>query len=102
MRLPIEKAGELVHALMRASGFDEGEAGTITHHIMDCELRGAVYGGLSRALTIAETVRALPEPSTPFRVTRQTSVSAQIDGGNTAGYLKAAVKKPELNDRGSS
>lgn len=89
MRLPIEQAGELVHALMRASGFDEAEAGTITHHIMDCELRGAVYGGLSRALTIAETVRALPEPSTPFRVTRQTSVSAQIDGGNSAGYLVA-------------
>ena len=89
MRLPIEQAGELVHALMRASGFDEGEAGTITHHLLDCELRGAVYGGLSRALTITETVRALPEPSTPFRVTRQTAVSAQIDGGNSAGYLVA-------------
>ena len=89
MRLPIEQGSKLVHALMRASGFDEGEAGTITHHLMDCELRGAVYGGLSRALTIAETVRALPEPSTPFHVTRQTSVSAQIDGGNSAGYLVA-------------
>lgn len=89
MRLPIEQAAELVHALMRASGFDEAQAGTITHHIMDCELRGAVYGGLSRALTIAETVRALPEPSVPFRVIRQTSVSAQIDGGNSAGYLVA-------------
>ena len=89
MRLPINQAEELVHALMRASGFNEGEAGTITHHLMDCELRGAVYGGLSRALTIAETVRALPEPSAPFCVTRQTSVSAQIDGGNSAGYLVA-------------
>ena len=89
MRLAIEQAGELVHALMRASGFDDGEAGTITHHLMDCELRGAVYGGLSRALTITETVRVLPEPSAPFRVTRQSSVSAQIDGGNSAGYLVA-------------
>ena len=57
---------------------------------------------LVHALTIAETVRALPEPSALLRVTRQTSVSAQIDGGNTAGYLKAAVEKPEMNDRGSS
>lgn len=89
MRLPIDQAAALVHALMRSCGFDEREAGTITHHIMDCELRGAVYGGLSRALTIAETVRALPEPSTPCRVTRQTPVSAQIDGGNSAGYLVA-------------
>ena len=89
MRLPINQAEELVHALMRASGFNEGEAGTITHHLVDCELRGAVYGGLSRALTIAETVRALPEPSAPFCVTRQSSVSAQIDGGNSAGYLVA-------------
>lgn len=89
MRLSIEKARSLVHALMRACGYDEREAATITHHIIDCELRGAVYGGLSRALTIAETVRALPEPSVPWRVTRETSVSAQIDGGNTAGYLVA-------------
>ena len=89
MRLPINQASALVHALMRASGFNEGEAGTITHHLVDCELRGAVYGGLSRALTIAETVRALPEPSAPFCVTRQSSVSAQIDGGNSAGYLVA-------------
>ena len=63
MRLPIEQAGELVHALMRASGFDESQAGTITHHLIDCELRGAVYGGLSRALTIAETMRALDRKS---------------------------------------
>ena len=89
MRLPIKQAELLVHALMRGSGYDDHDAGTITHHIMDCELRGAAYGGLSRALTIAETVRTLPEPSAPLRVTRQTSVSAQIDGGNTAGYLVA-------------
>ena len=74
---------------MRASGFDDAEAGAIAHHIIDCELRGALYGGLSRALTIAETVRALPEPSAPLRVTKETSVSALIDGGNSAGYLVA-------------
>lgn len=89
MRLSIEKASELVHATMRACGYDEREAAAISHHIIDCELRGAVYGGFSRALTIAETVRALPEPSVPFRVTRETTISAQIDGGNTAGYLVA-------------
>ena len=89
MRLPIEQAADLAHQLMRACGFDQDEAGAITDHLMDCELRGAVYGGLSRALTIVETVRALPEPSSPWRVTRQTSVSAQIDGGNSAGYLVA-------------
>lgn len=89
MRLSIEKAGSLVHALMRACGYDERDAGIITDHIIDCELRGAVYGGLSRALTVARTVRESPEPSVPLRVTRQTSVSAQIDGGNTAGYLVA-------------
>lgn len=106
MRMPIEQATGLVHAVMRASGFDEAQAGTITHHLMDCELRGAVYGGLSRALTIAETVRALPEPSTPARVTRQTPVSAQIDGGNSAGYLVArqatelAIEKARQNGIG--
>lgn len=89
MRLSIDKADSLVHALMRACGYDQQQAATITHHLIDCELRGATYGGFSRALTIVETVRALPEPSVPFRVTRETSVSAQIDGGNTAGYLVA-------------
>ena len=89
MKLPIEQAADLVRALMRSTGFDQGEADAITDHLMDCELRGAVYGGLSRALTIVETVRAMPEPSAPWRVTRQTSVSAQIDGGNSAGYLVA-------------
>ena len=89
MKLPIGQAADLVRALMRSSGFDQEEADAIADHLMDCELRGAVYGGLSRALTIVETVRALPEPSAPWRVTRQTSVSAQIDGGNSAGYLVA-------------
>lgn len=53
---------------MRALGHDAREAGVIADHLIDCELRGVHYGGLPRALSIAERVARTAEPPRPLLV----------------------------------
>lgn len=87
--LKIDDARALVLRLMTKFGHDETEAGIIAEHLIDCELRGLGYGGLSRAVSVAEKIRTSPEPRKPFRIERSTPVSALVDGGNQTGYLAA-------------
>lgn len=54
IELRIKEARSLVNRLMRTVGHDESEAAIIADHIIDCELRGLHYGGVSRAISIAE------------------------------------------------
>ena len=62
------------------------EAGIIADHLIDCELRGLSFGGLPRALSIVEHIRALP-PRRPITVLQEAPVSATLDGGEQVGYL---------------
>ena len=41
---------------MSALGHDAADAALIADHLIDCELRGLHYGGLARAISIAERV----------------------------------------------
>jgi LDH2 family malate/lactate/ureidoglycolate dehydrogenase len=43
---------------MTAVGTTRGDAALIADHLIDCELRGIHYGGLARALSIVERLRA--------------------------------------------
>jgi LDH2 family malate/lactate/ureidoglycolate dehydrogenase len=89
MRLTVREARALVDAAMRAVGHTAEDAGTIADHLIDCELRGVSYGGLSRALSIADRVRRTGVSRTPLRIVKETPVSASVDGGDRIGYVVA-------------
>lgn len=89
MRLTIDDADSLVLRAMCGCGFSPGEARIITDQIIGCELRGVSHAGLSRALSLIERKAQSPDPA-PMRITRETPVSALIDGGDRCGYLVAS------------
>jgi len=100
MRLTILEAHQLAVRVMAALGHDATEAALIADHLIDCELRGIAYGGLARAISIAERIERT-DFRRPIRMLHQTPVSARIDGGDHVGYLVAhnatsvAIKKAE-------
>ena len=89
MRLTVEQARGLADRAMRAVGHDAGDARLIADHLIDCELRGVTYGGLARAISIAERVRRTGVSRAAMRVVKETRVSASIDGGDRIGYVVA-------------
>jgi len=94
--LTIAEARELAERTMQAIGHTAEEAGLIADHLIDCELRGLSYGGLPRALSIAERITKLPRRRQPIRVEDKTAVSALVHGGDNVGYL-VAWKAMELS-----
>ncbi|HWE50586.1 MAG TPA: Ldh family oxidoreductase, partial [Bryobacteraceae bacterium] len=101
MRLSVREAHQLVSSVMQALQHDRGESKVIADHLIDCELRGLAYGGLARAISIAERVERQGRGKRPVRVLHETPVSARIDGGDNIGYLVAhratgiAIEKAE-------
>ena len=89
MILTVAEARQLAHDAMQAVGHTADEAAIIADHLIDCELRGLSFGGLPRALSIIERMRATTEPHRPITVVRETPVSATLDGGDQVGYLVA-------------
>ena len=55
-RLTIPEARDLVQRVMTTLGYDHPGAELIADHLIDCELRGLAYGGLARAISIAERI----------------------------------------------
>ena len=87
--LRIEEATQLVVKAMVRAGLSNDDARIIADHLIDCELRGVSYGGLSRALTVLERLAKPVEPAVPMKVTQRSSISALVDGGNQVGYVVA-------------
>src|SRR5688500_11857860 len=102
MRMTIAEARELTLAVMQALGHGPGEAALIADHLIDCELRGVHYGGLPRALSIAERVRRLGGGRRPVRIEQETPVSARIDGGDRIGYVVAHFAMRTAIDKAST
>src|ERR1700688_2401687 len=86
---------------MAALGHDSADAELIADHLMDCELRGLAYGGLARAISIAERFERTGDCRRPISILHETAVSAQMDGGDHIGYVVAhrattlAIEKAE-------
>jgi delta1-piperideine-2-carboxylate reductase len=101
MRLTIPDARALVTRVMMAAGHDAADAGLIADHLIDCELRGASYGGLARAISIVERIKQYGDHRQPIRMLHETPLSARIDGGDHIGYVVAhratsiAIEKAE-------
>jgi LDH2 family malate/lactate/ureidoglycolate dehydrogenase len=89
MRMTVEDARGLIDRAMRSLGYNQGEAGTIADHLIDCELRGVTYGGLARAVSIAERTMRTGVSQAPIRLVKETPVSASIDGADHIGYVVA-------------
>jgi delta1-piperideine-2-carboxylate reductase len=89
MRLTIAEARGLAERVMAALGHAAEEARLIADHLIDCELRGLHYGGLPRALSIAERIGRSGKSHDPIRLLHETPLSARLDGGDQLGYLVA-------------
>ena len=102
MRLTVEQARGLVHRVMRAVGYEPEDARLIADHLIDCELRGVPYGGLARAISIAERAGRTGVSRAPMRVVKETPVSASIDGGDRIGYVVAHYAMQLAIEKGSA
>jgi delta1-piperideine-2-carboxylate reductase len=89
MQLNVREAHRLVVRIMSALGHDAADSGLIADHLIDCELRGLSYGGLARAISIAERIGRSGDRRRPIRIQHETTVSAQLDGGDHLGYIVA-------------
>jgi delta1-piperideine-2-carboxylate reductase len=89
MQLNVREAHQLVVRIMSALGHDAADAGLIADHLIDRELRGLAYGGLARAISIAERMARCGDRRRPIRIRHETPVSAQVDGGDHLGYIVA-------------
>jgi delta1-piperideine-2-carboxylate reductase len=88
MRLSVAEARSLLELAMAAVGHDREGAALIADHLLDCELRGATYGGLARALSIVERL-STTDKRRPMVLERDTPALARLDGGDQIGYLVA-------------
>ena len=74
---------------MAGLGHDARDASLIADHLIDCELRGLAYGGLARAISIAERMERTGDQRRAIAILHETPVSARIDGGDHIGYVVA-------------
>jgi delta1-piperideine-2-carboxylate reductase len=74
---------------MLALGHKDEDARLIADHLIDCELRGLAYGGLARAISIAERFERTGDCRRPMSILHETPVSARLDGGDHIGYVVA-------------
>ena len=79
----------MVERAMIAQGHDDKDAALIADHLIDCELRGLAYGGLARAISIAERFQRTGHNPGPIATLHESPVSARIDGGDHIGYVVA-------------
>src|SRR5579862_7385110 len=101
MLMTIPEAHQLITRVMAALGHDAADAKLIADHLIDCELRGLAYGGLARAISIAERIERVGDHRRPIRILHETPVSARLNGGDHIGYVVAhsatrlAIEKAE-------
>jgi LDH2 family malate/lactate/ureidoglycolate dehydrogenase len=100
--MTVEQARGLTDQAMQSLGYDASEARTITDHLIDCELRGVTYGGLARAISIAERTSRTGVSQAPIRIVKETPVSASIDGADHIGYVVAHRAMTTALDKASA
>ena len=89
MRIATEDARALLTRVMTKLGYAAEDIPAIVEHLIDCEQRGLGYGGLARAVAIAERIGRTGMPSKPIAVSHETPVSAKVEGNDHIGYIVA-------------
>lgn len=79
-------AHELAVAVLMRHGMPEEHAATVAAHLLDAMVAGHAFAGLPRLPAIVAELRR-KGPGGPVHVTRETPVSASIDGGDVNGYV---------------
>lgn len=92
-----DEAHALASAALATVVLEPEHADIIADHLVDAELCGYPFAGLSRVITVARGMAKRPAP-VPVRVTHETAVSAVVDGGGNCGYV-AVFKGMELARR---
>lgn len=87
--LSVNAATQLATTALHQIGYSDEDAETIADHIIDSELRGYPSAGLARILSIKDRVGTSQQPDSNIEVTRESAISAQLNGHNTIGYLVA-------------
>ncbi|MFP1632807.1 Ldh family oxidoreductase [Zhengella sp. ZM62] len=87
MKLSIAEAHALAEDVLVKLGYRKDEARIAAGHLMDCELRGLEYAGFARMLSIADRIDRTGHSGREITITRETPVSAAIDGADKLGYL---------------
>jgi delta1-piperideine-2-carboxylate reductase len=87
--MTIPEARQLIERVMAVLGHDATDSALIADHLIDCELRGLSYGGLARAISIAERIQRQGDRRRPITLLHETPVSARLDGGDHIGYIVA-------------
>lgn len=89
-QLAISEATEICVRALENAGFVRSDAKTITDHLIDAELRGHPFAGLSRALSIIDHLQeAETVPSTKIEVSSDGPGFSRLDGHDVVGYLVA-------------
>lgn len=86
VHLSVSAARRLAEEALLGIGCRPEEAAIITDHVVDAALCGYEYAGLPKLLNLAESPR-FRQPRSEMRITRETSVSLLLDGGNQNGML---------------
>jgi delta1-piperideine-2-carboxylate reductase len=89
VKLSIEEANALAEAVLMKLGYRQDEARIAAGHLIDCELRGLEYAGFARMLSITDRIDRTGHSGREITVTKETAVSAAIDGADKVGYLVA-------------
>jgi LDH2 family malate/lactate/ureidoglycolate dehydrogenase len=91
VQISIADAESLGASALERLGYTPAEARTIVDHLLDCELRGLVYSGLARVLSIADRLAARPRGPGRAEVVRDSPAAATIDAHDEVGYLAAPL-----------
>ena len=86
IHLTINDAQKLSEEAMCGVGYNVTEARILADHVIDCALCGYEYSGLPKLLNIVDAA-FFQKPRQPYRIVKESAVSALIDGGNNVGML---------------
>lgn len=87
MKLSLDDARALAHDTLVKLGYREEELASPVAHLIDSEMRGLDYAGFARILSIADRHRQSGPPSQGMRISRETPVSALVEGHDQLGYI---------------
>lgn len=87
MRLSLSDARRLARDTLVKIGYREDELDSPVAHLMDSEMRGLDYAGFARILSIADRHRKYGPPAQGMTVSRDSPVSALVEGHDQLGYI---------------
>lgn len=96
MQVSIQTLRETLRSILTLRGLTDSEAASVAEHYLDAELRGHRTHGVSKLITINQSIRARGAPP---RITDDSGFVIQVDGGRELGVLGADFSVQTVLDR---